>query len=738
MRHLIGFGTGTLACMAAALAAERAGAEPSSDRPYWHLSLEELMQVEVRAPTKTGQPVREAPVVGTLVTRDRFEAYGWRTLADVLLAQPGFAPSQDYERITLSSRGQYESWNNNHLRLLVDGVPTNLVTNGTAYVWEMIPLSMVESIEIIRGPGSALYGSNATHGVISINTRKPSGMNPAEAVVGGGNAGTRSFSGTVGGTAAPFGVLAGFRHHGAQGNVYDTYDGSGRADGAGGLLRFRTRDGRATDAAFLKIQGNGAAEGLSLQAHYARWAFATGHGWLHAVPDERERLRTSQWLAWLSWRTPDGKPDRLRTEYVVQWQNHSKDYRVKFLPDGSSFGGIAYPDGVVEEVEANPDDFFARAQGEYRLARDMRVLAGAEATVLYWGEDARHSSNVDLDRDGTFAPFPDGGFHPLKPLGEGVEDEPIGNLGLYLQFLSGRALGNMVSATAGLRYDLQAFDYVDFGDPSAPRRHRDLDQLSPRLGLVLTPHPDLSFKAMAERAFRAPAPSELFVKNSLLGNSDAGQLQPEELTNFTLAADWGPGRHVNFRIDGFWQSFANQIAFSADKNFSANLYSRTTVGLEAEILFDIPIRDGAAIDGFLNHTYAHQLEEEIHGTRIAKADYLTWAPEAVWNAGCAFTGRALSASLQGHFQGAVYRRTSDFGASTSGYRPDKVAPWFTLDAGAGWRPRPGLQLRIQGRNILDKAGYLAKPNAYPFDYRIEGFRFMASMEANLPGRHRGG
>lgn len=699
------------------------------------------MQVKVRGPTKVDQAVREAPVVGTLITRDQIETYGWRTLADVLLAQPGFAPSQDYERVTISSRGQYESWNNNHLRLLVDGVPFNLVTNGTAYVWEMIPLLMVESIEIIRGPGSALYGSNATHGVISINTRKPAGAGPSEAVLRLGNASTRSYSGLVGHEFGPLGFLAGFKHHATRGNVYRTFDASGRTDSSGKLLRFETSDRNATDVGYLKVEGKGVAEGLSLQAHYARWAFETGHGWLHAIPDERERIRSSHLITWLSWRTPERKPDRLRTEYVLQWQHHVKDYRVKYLPDSSAFAGISYPQGLVEDVEVRPDDFFARAQAEYRLAREMRILFGAEGTVLYWGEDARHSSNVDLDRDGTFAPFPGGGFRPLKPLGEGIEQEPISNHGLYLQYFSGKVLRRMLSATAGLRYDMQYFSYVDFGDPAKPRRHRHVDQVSPRLGLVFHPHPDLTLKAMAERAFRAPAPSELFVKNSLLGNTDASQLQPEELTNFTLAADWTLGRHVNFRLDGFWQAFENQIAFSAERNFSANLYSRTTAGLEAEILFDAPLGSGRTLDGFLNGSYAHQLDEEVHEPSIAPAQFLTWAPETVFNAGLAFSGQEWSASLQGHYQGAVYRRASDFrsrsGATAfSAYRPVRVEPWITLDAGVGWQPAPGLQLRLKAENVFDQAGYLVKPNYYPFDYRIEGFRLLALMELYLPGPSR--
>src|SRR5438132_10887518 len=151
-----------MCCAAAARADEPADLE--------FLRLEDLMDIQVRAPSKLEMPVRDAPTVGTAVSREQIESYGWLSLNDILYKQPGFAPSQDYERLTVSSRGLHEGWNNNHLLLLIDGIPHNNNVNLTAYTWEITPLVLAQTIEVTRGAGSSLYGSTAMNGIIAINT----------------------------------------------------------------------------------------------------------------------------------------------------------------------------------------------------------------------------------------------------------------------------------------------------------------------------------------------------------------------------------------------------------------------------------------------------------------------------------------------------------------------------------------------------------------------------------------
>jgi outer membrane receptor protein involved in Fe transport len=706
--------------------------------PFRQYTLEELMAVDVRAPTKIDQPIREAPTVGTVITREEIEGYGWQTLADVLLGQAGFAPSQDYERITVTSRGQYESWNNNHLRLLVDGVPVNNVSNGTANIWETVPLSMVQSIEIARGPGSALYGSNATNGVIAINTRKPSDDWELQATAGFGNAGTRNLD-LSGGKAYPWlRFFTGFRYQETEGNVYDSYDASRRAGSDGRFRKFEVNDANGSYSGYLKADGRGPLTGLSLQTHLAWWEFETAQGWLNRIPDEAERAVNNSGIVSLSYRPPALAGDRLQLEFVGSAQRTHKDYDIKLMPDGSTYLGTPLPEGIREKLISTSADYFTRAQAEYRLVADARLIFGVENMVYQSLGNSIHASNVSLNRGDTVKPYPDNRLTTLRPTNESQGDNPIENVGLYVQGSTGRVLRRLVSATAGVRYDFQYVEYTDLDAADRPVVEKYLDQVSPRLGLVFFPHPNLTLKALAERAFRAPTPSELFSINSLLGFSNPGPLQPEDMTAYTLAADLVLFRHVSLRTDWFWQEFENQIAYSGTRNSTSNIYSRTVTGFESELRVDADLGGDWSLTAFLNHTWAHQLEETILEPSIAPSDFLTWAPETVANLGTLVSGHGFSIFLQGHFQGPVYRRQSDFGpggvpSAFAGYRPSQLDPWVTVDAGAAYRFRNGLHFRVKGTNILDQEGYLMKQGNYPFDYRIEGARVLAVVEYALPG-----
>ena len=68
-------------------------------------------------------------------------------------------------------RGNLDGWNNNHILHLVDGIPINDNLYGSAYTW-FTPVFTAKTMEVIRGPGSALYGSNAMNGVVQMNTLK--------------------------------------------------------------------------------------------------------------------------------------------------------------------------------------------------------------------------------------------------------------------------------------------------------------------------------------------------------------------------------------------------------------------------------------------------------------------------------------------------------------------------------------------------------------------------------------
>jgi len=132
----------------------------------------ELPEMVVTA-TKTERSIREVGSSVTLITEEEIERRGKVEVSEILRGTPGLAISGSRaagRRVDAYLRGA----NPSHTVVFVDGVPVNSTTSG-AFDFTDLELLNIESIEVLRGPQSTLYGSTAIGGVISITTKKGEG-----------------------------------------------------------------------------------------------------------------------------------------------------------------------------------------------------------------------------------------------------------------------------------------------------------------------------------------------------------------------------------------------------------------------------------------------------------------------------------------------------------------------------------------------------------------------------------
>ncbi len=701
------------------------------------MSLEEMLNVEVVSASKFSQKMNEAPGVVSVVTAAQVRDYGWISLNDIITCQPGFFPSKDFERPTIGSRGLFEGWNNNHLLFLVDGIPFNDNMFGSAYTWEITPLFFLKSLEIIRGPGSALYGSHATNGVLSVNTIDAKDLEKKGILqVRLGNFNSQIYDLVAGSENKMFSYVLGFNAFRTRGNEYDGFDGSYRTGEDGNLKQFRVRDARSSSYFFGKIEGKKKLEGLSLQMHYQAWDFQTGYGWLWMVPDFKEAMKESRLLFSISYKTDTSA--RFRQEYALRYQRHNADWNLRLYPDGA-FDNF-YPAGTWEYLKTDTQDIFTRAQWAFILNKDATLLFGVEGTLFLYNGDEEHFSNTDLNDaggfvmdDGTYvpshegwwAPFPGNAMRPMGTWFQWVDGKPVKSFGAFVQFASEGLLGKKFKATLGLRYDYQGFNFSALDKPGIPGESKSFSQFSPRLALVYLASKQVTVKALAGRAFRAPSPTEMFGTNSWVSASNLRQLEPELITTFELALDWKVNKNINFRMNGFYTKFENQIAYSVENNnLSTNIYTLTNAGVEAEVLFGFD-----NFSGFLNYSLYKRLDETIFDKFITRQDHrLTWAPAQTLNLGFNYKKGRLSASLQGHYQGKVKRRTSDMVEPLFvPLRPEHVAGWFSVNIKISWNLSRVIQVGISATNLFDSENYLIKNFSYPFDYKMMGRRIFSEL-----------
>lgn len=143
--------------------------------PYTETQEEDAYRMEeemVTVASRYAQSIRQAPGIVTVVTDQQIRERGFLTLADVLRSIPGVYLSVAPEGFTLAWFRGVVSPDNNKILLLVDGVPWYDGIYNHAWVDEYIPLENVKQVEVIKGPGSVIYGTNAFAGVINVVTYK--------------------------------------------------------------------------------------------------------------------------------------------------------------------------------------------------------------------------------------------------------------------------------------------------------------------------------------------------------------------------------------------------------------------------------------------------------------------------------------------------------------------------------------------------------------------------------------
>ena len=160
-----------------AATATRVAAQTSPDGDLSGKSLEALLDVpvdSVEGAARHTQRLTEAPASVTVVTATDIETFGWRTLADVLKSVRGFHVTYDrnYSYVGVRAFGRPTDYNNRVL-VMVDGRKLNDSIYDAALIGTDFPLdlSAVDRIEIVRGPGSALYGTSAFLAVVNVITK---------------------------------------------------------------------------------------------------------------------------------------------------------------------------------------------------------------------------------------------------------------------------------------------------------------------------------------------------------------------------------------------------------------------------------------------------------------------------------------------------------------------------------------------------------------------------------------
>jgi outer membrane receptor for ferrienterochelin and colicin len=173
-----------------------AGQEPQTSKPERvddpiSLDLESLLNTKVTTASKFGQSLADAPGVVSVVSQDELRRFGGMTLAEILGRVAGLSASSGFlgDRALIAVHGEQTRADEGHVLILINGRPVREVLEGgvSTDIMQSFPIGVLERIEVVKGPGSVLYGSGAFSGVINLITKKGAGRDYRVSASGGGS-----------------------------------------------------------------------------------------------------------------------------------------------------------------------------------------------------------------------------------------------------------------------------------------------------------------------------------------------------------------------------------------------------------------------------------------------------------------------------------------------------------------------------------------------------------------------
>ncbi len=579
--------------------------------------------------------------------------------------------------------------------VIIDGIPANK-SDGGSVNWNIIDKDLIANLEIIKGPGSALFGSNAMGGVINILSTPPDGSFSAKASLSYGTFNTSE--GKIlcqgGFDSSRYYWKAFFHYRNSDGYINTPKEIILENDSIVVPVYLNEKFAGATTG--IKLKNNGSLElsvnffedirGRGTRIYESAGSNTTRHTWQHNF------RYFGDIKGWKS--------------NLVVYSSRENYFRLNEY----------YSDGEYKlyEVDSKRDDIGCRMVFEKKLTERNELITGAESRIgKVKASDIYYTSTDIISNNGTLDIY-----------------------ALFLQF--SRIMKNPKwKLVAGLRYD-----YARFHDASFSIKHPSYSieyftdfqfggintvfwhSLNPKLIIQYKPFKQTRTYFTLARGFRAPVLDDLCRSTrTTLGLRMANPaLRPENIYNIEAGIDQSLFGFINTGISMFY-TLGDQFMHLLSNGDSVNLgytiapvYQTSNIskvniyGVETE--FSIPFKRGLRLYG--NYTFNKAVIDAFNPRTKADPDltgkYLTNIPDHSFTAGINVRSRWVDISVSGKYTGRQWIR-DDNGFDNVYLLASHYEPFFTLDAKA-LRTFGNLEASIDVENILNaiyinSRGYLS-------------------------------
>ncbi len=538
----------------AALGSTRAAGQRPGDTAA-PLPLDSLLGIQVSVASKYAQYMRDAPASVVVITSEEIQQFGYRTLAEAIRNVAGFYTSYDRNYTYVGVRGFSRPTDyNNRILLLLDGHSLNdnffdAASLGTTFA---LDLSLVDRIEIARGPASALYGSNAMLAVVNVVPKSGNALDGAHVSGELGSYGLRSASAHVG-RAFPGGT-----EFVVAGNL---------AELSGQDLFFPEFDDPSTN--------DGIAKDLDWDRFYAAYLMVRSGGLRFSAmrTDRRKGIPTAPWGIVFNDRSARTRDVRTFAELAFSTGLGTRRHlTVRGYLDSYRYEGL-YP---YELPEGDWVDLSAGqwVGGEAQFRWDL-----SPANRITFGAEYRHHLRAAFQSNDAVAAYFDGDF-PFRLLSAYAENE--------LQILESLLL------TVGARAD-----YYSQGDHS----------ISPRAAAVYHPTPSSTLKLLYGRAFRAPTLWEARYEEEGVFKTNP-TLQPERIQTWELTWDQRLAKSLFGKLSLYDYRMKDLIDEAIDPTDGLGHYRNRSRVDSRGFELELSARLGSGVSAFARYSLARAVDAD--------------------------------------------------------------------------------------------------------------------------------
>lgn len=526
----------------------------------------------------------------TVITDKEIEQMGARTLMDVLQTVPGISVWDYTDGIyKIDARGVFKSVGQ-HILLMINSHPVNENYLGGIASLDTLMVDNVKQIEVIRGPGSALYGANAFGGVINVITKDAATDPGVRVKASGGSYQTQHYNAFIGHAFADLHLTLNVNYYATDGfKAPIAQDSQSLMD-----LLLRTRASLAPGTAQAAEEKYDIAvglqyKGLKIDARYidndTNRPISVGN----ALTQYNKNPSIDYYIN-LTYEHTLWDVLNLTGKIYHNLHDFNSDYQA--LPPGSMLPTLPpqnfalFPEGALVKFGNKNTRTGAELQTRYKLGETHTVVGG----LTYENMD---QSDVTYAANFLYTSV-ENVVIPLSAVQDLSDPQHNSNKAVSRTFTAAFLedlwdLNDALRFTIGARYD----HYSDFGG-----------SFNPRAGAIWEFIPNYDLKVLYGRAFRAPSFYELYSQNnpSFIGNPD---LKPEVINTYEISL----GAKITHALQTRATVFRNDIKDSVDLvtvqqgGFSQRVFQNKnklrSQGVEVELIYDF----GKGIYLGANYTY---------------------------------------------------------------------------------------------------------------------------------------